>query len=645
MNAKGPLPKRTYQVPFLRGARIRLDPHHRSPDPNNLDEVHRWLSNQSKPWAIDLFCGAGGLSLGLEDGGFSVVAAADSDPVALETHAANIEGLVWTGDLSDPSEFLDRLHLWGIDSVDMVAGGPPCQPFSKPGMAKIGNLVREGSRTTGDERVDLWKSFFSVIDRLTPKAVLIENVPGLAQAQDGAVLTSLVNEFRIRDYSVNVEILEAWKFRVPQHRSRLFIVAFAEDCEFDWPTQIGRKPRLGQAIGDLPNIPAGTREETQAYCGPPKTILAKILRKGLNRKESGLVHDHITRAVRPDDAEIFRLMKPGGTYRDVPIELRRYRSDIFEDRYVRLSEEDVSRSITAHIAKDGYWYIHPTQDRTLSIREAARIQTFPDRFRFAGYQTHRFRQIGNAVPPLLGSAIVSAIRLGLDTGKALAVPRADLAVGNESTLRSDLLHWFKLEGRKFPWRNSNLNAWQVLLIELCLQQKNADHVVRVAREIIDLGRTPEAFLSNASKISPKIASIGIPWQDSDLVRAASFVDSDLEGVVPDTWQGLRAIPGVANYVASAALCFGHHRPTVLMDTNTARTVRRLVGCHPDTPAWHLRLALLGIAGPEGPDQEWNYGLLDLGVLFCTSKSPKCEECPIQRHCSTGMNRGKKGNGR
>ena len=108
----------------------------------------------------------------------------------------------------------------------------------------------------------------------------------------------------------------------------------------------------------------------------------------------------MTRAVRADDWEAYTGLQPGQTYADIPARLQRYRTDIFTDKYKRLSWEELSRTITAHIAKDGYWYIHPEQHRTLSIREAARLQTFPDWFRFAGQPSHRFAQIGNAVPPL-----------------------------------------------------------------------------------------------------------------------------------------------------------------------------------------------------------------------------------------------------
>src|SRR5665811_2033713 len=112
------------------------------------------------------------------------------------------------------------------------------------------------------------------------------------------------------------------------------------------------------------------------------------------RDTPGVLHDHMTRAVRTDDLEIFELMDSKTLYSDIPEHLRRYKADSFNDKYKRLAWDEVSRSITAHIAKDGYWYIHPEEHRTLTVREAARLQTFPDSFRFAGQPSHRFSQIG-----------------------------------------------------------------------------------------------------------------------------------------------------------------------------------------------------------------------------------------------------------
>ena len=132
-----------------------------------------------------------------------------------------------------------------------------------------------------------------------------------------------------------------------------------------------------------------------------------------------MIQEHICRDVRPDDMQAFRILGEGQTYIDLPTHLQRYRDDVFTDKYKRLSWDELCRSITAHISKDGYWYIHPDQHRTLSIREAARVQSFPDDFRFAGTQTHRYRQIGNAVPVLLAEAIGCAVLEALAHSSAI----------------------------------------------------------------------------------------------------------------------------------------------------------------------------------------------------------------------------------
>ena len=626
--------KTGYRLPSRRGARVALERSCHAPDQDDARSVQRWLDRLPRPWAIDLFSGAGGLSLGLEQGGFSIVAAADSDPVAMETHAANIPGLRWIGDLTDPTGFLDQLDRWGVKSIDLLAGGPPCQPFSRAGTAKIGNLVKTGDRPAYDERADLWQSFFAILDRLSPGAMLFENVPDFARAQGGALLVSLVDELRDRGYSVHVRELKAWHHGVPQHRSRLFVVGVAAGDDFSWPKPAEERSTVWQAIGDLPAVPPDTRDEVQSYASQPTSTLAKALREGLQGEEVGLIRDHITRAVRPDDAAIYRHMKPGDTYLDVPEHLRRYRHDIFDDKYFRLSFEDVSRTITAHIAKDGYWYIHPQQDRTLSVREAARLQTFPDRFRFAGHPTNRFRQIGNAVPPLLASAIATEVR------KSLKGPSTSHAIGERrayygSTFRNDLIGWFRVHGREFPWRNTKLTPWQFLLLEMCLHRTKADQVARVIREVIAVGGTPESFLANANELEPYLSTLGLNWRSANLTAAAKHVEDELKGRVPDSWPELMVIPGVGDYIASAVQCFAFGRPSVLIDTNTRRIARRLLGADSNRPLWNIRLHLRELAGEPGADAQWNQALLDLGALVCTARSPSCDECPVRAHCSTG----------
>ena len=186
---------------------------------------------------------------------------------------------------------------------------------------------------------------------------------------------------------------------------------------------------LSDAIADLPKIEAGRQVDPIPYVPAPGTRAPEWARDGCDGPSAELLYDHVSRDVREDDLQAFRALEPGGTYLDVPKELRRYDDENFTDKYKRLEWDRPSRTITAHIARDGYWYIHPDQHRTLSIREAARVQTFPDWYVFAGFPSNRFVQIGNAVPPRLGYAIGRTLLLG-----TFGEPRAQR--GSASSCRS-----------------------------------------------------------------------------------------------------------------------------------------------------------------------------------------------------------------
>ena len=589
--------------------------------------MRRWVRSAVRPTAIDLFSGAGGLSLGLRDAGFTVLVGADSDRWAVETHTANVGGLGYTGDLAEPTEILDRLDAWGIREVDLVAGGPPCQPFSRAGSSKIRSLVRDGTRNGDDPRAGLWRGFMAVVRHLRPRAVLVENVPELPRWDDGAVLAGFYESLRELGYEVDARIVDAFRHGVPQHRARLFIVGIRGAGAFEWPDPSGRAPTLRDAIGDLPPVPPAHREERSLYLGRPTTRLQRRLRRSLPRTERDWITDHITRDVRADDAEAFQLLGEGQTYGDLPARLQRYRTDIFDDKYKRLSWNEVSRSITAHIAKDGYWYIHPDQHRTLSIREAARVQTFPDTFRFAGEPTHRLRQIGNAVPPLLAEALGRELALALER-------RGSRATAQRDRLRADLMRWHDGHARSYPWRRPGVTPWQVLMAEMCLHRTRADQVVPVFEALVRLAPTPAAMVENASGALEAMRSLGLRWRAENMIEVARVLERDHGGQVPDTELGLRALPGVGDYVAQAVLCFGYGRRAVLIDTNTVRIISRLHR-RDHTRRWQLRLDLHRLAGRAGPDPAFNYALLDLGALVCPAGEPRCHLCPIRNHCATG----------
>ncbi|MDR6174293.1 DNA (cytosine-5)-methyltransferase 1 [Nocardioides zeae] len=431
-----------------RTAALALSAH---PEAFAEEELQEWAAKQiagGRPIAIDLFSGAGGLSAGIEASGWSVAAAVDLDRRALETHRHNFPGLSLQLDLGDPEvrdEFVGRFENV---TVDLVAGGPPCQPFSRAGRSKIRSLVEAGTRDEVDLRKELWRAFLDVALRLKPRAVLMENVPDMGLGDDFAVVRIMVDELESQGYVTQVKLADAWHYGVPQHRKRLILLARNDGQDFDWPEKQPEITTLWEGIGDLPDLDGGRGDRDLTYHQPdePGPFLARM-RDGA---PEGVIHDHMTRGVRPDDLEIFKLMDSRTLYSEIPVHLRRYAADSFTDKYKRLGWKELSRSITAHIAKDGYWYIHPDQHRTLTVREAARVQTFPDRFRFAGTRSDAFRQIGNAVPPMLGEAASSAL---LSQGAAVTGtedrPRwldARHALATWGQNQAQSTYWFALPG-------------------------------------------------------------------------------------------------------------------------------------------------------------------------------------------------------
>lgn len=610
-------------VPLRRGPRLALAPHPSAPDPTNLAGVRLWVRAAARPTAIDLFSGAGGLSLGLTRAGFSVLAAADIDAVASETYLANLGGLRYTGDLSDVSEFLDHLRAWEIDEVDLVAGGVPCQPFSRAGRSKIRSLVDAKIRPSSDGRADLWQSFVSVVRFLRPRAVLLENVPDLAQWNEGDVLIGLFESLRELGYQTDARILNAYDYGVPQHRARLFLVGFLGQRAFSWPSAQAPSPTLWDAISDLPIVPPGQRLEVLPY-ETPLTELQRRLRNGVPPESRHVIHDHITRDVRPDDAEAFAGLVEGGTYRDVPLRLRRYRSDIFKDKYNRLSRSELSRTITAHLARDGYWYIHPVQDRTLSVREAARIQTFPDSFRFSGEPSLRYRQIGNAVPPLLAEAVGRSVAEGLTDNKTQRRH-------GQPSFRGKLLAWSASSLRPHPWRSSG-NPWIVLIGEMVLRRLRQDQVESPLRRLTELAPDPSTMQLNMELIRQEFANLGDRLEG--LCEVADELVKRHDGRVPRKREHLTALPGVGDYLANAVLCFGFGESAILMDNVTQRLGSRVMGRDPARRLWQMRLDLYRLAGPEGAGAEFNTALLELGNQICKTSKPSCLVCPVAAHCAS-----------
>lgn len=617
-------------VPSHRGTVLRLPQRPGSPDPSDLAAVRHWASTAPRPHAVDLFCGAGGLSLGLRDAGFSILVGADADPWAVQTHTANLGGLGYVGDLSDPTELLEHLDGWGIDHVELVAGGVPCQPFSRAGQSKLRELIRAGDRHPQDPRASLWRSFMRVVERLTPDAVLVENVPDLPAWDDGAVLSGFLETLEELGYNVDARILDCYRYGVPQHRARLVLLALRNGQTMVWPKATDEIVSLHDAIGDLPPIPGGQRAERLPYQPRPKrsSSFQQRMRQDLPPADRRWIYDHITRAVRPDDWEAYTGLEPGQTYADMPAHLQRYRTDIFTDKYKRLSWHELSRTITAHIAKDGYWYIHPEQHRTLSVREAARLQTFPDSFRFAGQPSHRFSQIGNAVPPVLAEAVGRALLKSLSVNGG---PPAE-TIGGEGPRRA-LLEWYSGQ-RRHPWRHEGADPWLVLAAELTLDRSRGSGISSLFRSLAEAAPSASALLTHRSPQSTLEAAGLSTYAAKALVAAAEALVELFDGAVPSEDLELRAIPGVGESLAKMVLSFGYGRKAVPLHSAAARVAGRVTG-RGERRRWQLRLDLHRLAGPAGPDASFNAAVIHLGGRVCRSTDPLCQTCPLSSFCATG----------
>jgi DNA (cytosine-5)-methyltransferase 1 len=486
-------------------------------------------------------------------------------------------------------------------------------------------LVASGARSEDDPRALLWRGFVEVVRALKPRAVLVENVPDLPAWNDGSVLINLHESLGDLGFEVEARVLNAFEYGVPQHRTRLILLGLRHGMEFAWPEPRAGRTTLYDAIGDLPPVPPAQRRDEIPYYGA-ETPFQRRMRRGVPPACRGIVYDHITRDIRPDDAEAFALLAEGDTYDDLPIELRRYRSDIFTDKYKRLEWRALSRSITAHIAKDGYWYIHPEQHRTLSIREAARVQTFPDWFRFAGHATLRLKQIGNAVPPMLAEAVGRQL-----VGALTSSIQARRASSTES-FRTRLLEWHRRKRRPFIWRNGRHSPWHVLIGEICLTRTRRDLIPRMYRVLTAMAPDPRTLLRQPN-VENELLELGLGARGELLLDIARTLVNEFGGLVPDDEMELRELPGVGDYAAQSILCFGFGRRAVLLDATTARVVTRH-RAREDRRRWQLRLDLYQLAGARGPDAAFNRALLDLGAEICRAARPLCPECPLASDCLT-----------
>jgi DNA (cytosine-5)-methyltransferase 1 len=371
---------------------------------------------------LDLFSGCGGMSLGMQNAGFDVLAAIDVDDKAIKVFAKNLPAVphALARDLTkfSPQELAKVL---GTRRVDVIVGGPPCQGFST---ARQRDGSNSGPRLVKDERRQLYQEFLRYVAFFRPDVFVIENVLGIKSAAAGRYFTRVQEEARRIGYRVHPQVEKAFELGVPQKRIRQLIIGTRLDLASYFPGRLDRaidapkEPTVGEAIGDLPVLRAGTGDEEADYdmhrrkehvSRYGRRYLYSILQAHRAKKLTA----HVARPHSERDLRDFKKLREGehagqALKRGEKFEFP-YDKENFKDRYTRQHRNRTCSTIVAHLSKDGLMFIHPTQNRSLTPREAARIQSFPDWFEFPVARTHQFRLIGNAVPPLVGKSLGLAI--------------------------------------------------------------------------------------------------------------------------------------------------------------------------------------------------------------------------------------------
>jgi len=365
-----------------------------------------------KPLAVDLFSGCGGISCGLKLAGFQIIAGVDVEPKYINSFAHNFpEAKALTTDLSITSgkEFMNSLGLIEGE-LDLLAGGPPCQGFSKNVPRK--NRILESSNN------QLIKTFLDYAEALQPKMVLMENVAEMKNGFDQTYTEEVIFRLEKAGYTVTSVVLNAADYGVPQRRRRAFFLANRLGVKFDLPpvthypikkesdAQIQLLTPISHisvwdAIGDLPSVANGEKAEKVKYASEPLNDFQKWA-----RTDSTFVINHSARNLKDLQFQRLASLQPGQGLKDLPKKLQVKGG--YSGAYGRLTKEMIAPTITRWVFHpgSGRWG-HPVDVRTLTIREAARIQGFPDVFQFIGSFTQQAGQLGNAVPPLLAYRVIS----------------------------------------------------------------------------------------------------------------------------------------------------------------------------------------------------------------------------------------------
>lgn len=399
------------------------------PSKRNIIQKNEW-NNTNKPKIVDFFCGAGGLSLGFSQEGFQIDFANDYEDVCIETFKYNHPEIpderVLLGDIR---KVINDIESFVDNSIDVVVGGPPCQGFSTANQQRI----------IDDPRNELYKYYLKAIEKIAPKFVVMENVQGMLpyaqQVVDDYKSITIKKNRKVYNYDVSFQVLSSDDFKVAQKRKRLIFIAIRNDISDKKnikPSDIFKeikknrskityllkdaleyiKPLKAPRVKNMTEVDdeiTGKKIDVNNFEGNENPYLRLI---NQNRKIY-FVYNHKARYTNDINYEIYKTLEQGedGTNKKIKhIMPYKHRNHIFKDKYYKLIEDKPSRTITAHLKMDCHSHIHPTQVRSITPREAARIQSFPDDYMFLGAYLKTYMQIGNAVPPVMAREIAKVIK-------------------------------------------------------------------------------------------------------------------------------------------------------------------------------------------------------------------------------------------
>ena len=343
---------------------------------------------------IDLFCGCGGLSLGFEKAGFNILLGIDNDSKALETFELNHNGSKSIcGDITTITYENEIKALIGDKKVDVIIGGPPCQGMSISGFRKF-----------DDPRNRLYLTYIRLVEEIRPQAFVIENVPGLVGLFEGRIKDNIIERLTQLGYNVKCKILNAADYGVPQNRRRVIFVGLKNSIEgFEYPAALEKAITCEMALSDLPTLEHELGRDLQRYTSNPQNEYQRRM-----RMNSQFIRNHIAAAHSDHVKHIISLVPDGGNYKSLPEEYRYTRN--FHVAWTRFDSHKPAPTIdTGH-----RHHFHYKFDRVPTVRECARLQSFPDDFLFLGNKTQQFRQAGNAVPPMLAESIANQLLKYID---------------------------------------------------------------------------------------------------------------------------------------------------------------------------------------------------------------------------------------